>query len=104
MGTAAPTRAAIRPLAQGLNDTGKIALAVAGTTYFYFRKMAFGVLAGLLACSVVGGIGYRAVLLPNQSWILSTEAALSALKEVCAFPEGTSAWERSGCEGRAPKG
>jgi 4-amino-4-deoxy-L-arabinose transferase-like glycosyltransferase len=80
-----------------------IALAVAGTAYFYWRKMAFGVLAGLLACSVVGGIGYRAVLLPNQSWILSTEAALSALKEVCALPEGSSAWEHSGCEGRAPK-
>jgi hypothetical protein len=61
------------------------------------------VLAGLLACAVVGGIGYRAVLLPNQSWILSTEAALSALQEVCAFPEGSSAWQQSGCEDRAPK-
>ncbi|HEX5007891.1 MAG TPA: glycosyltransferase family 39 protein [Hyphomonadaceae bacterium] len=80
-----------------------IGLAAAGTAYFFFRKMAVGVLAGLLACSIVGGIGYRAVILPNQSWILSTEAALSALKEVCALPEGSSAWQQSGCEGRAPK-
>jgi 4-amino-4-deoxy-L-arabinose transferase-like glycosyltransferase len=87
----------------GIWPTVFIGLAVAGTAYFFWRKMAMGVLVGLLACSIVGGVGYRAVILPNQSWILSTEAALSALREVCAFPEGSSAWEQSGCEGRAPK-
>jgi hypothetical protein len=51
----------------------------------------------------VTGIGYRAVILPNQSWMLPTGAALSALKEVCALPEGSSAWAGSGCEGRAPR-
>jgi hypothetical protein len=80
-----------------------IALAVAGTAYFFLRKMPAGVMVGLLACAIAGGVSYRAVILPNQSWILSTEAALSALKEVCALPEGSAAWQQSGCEGRAPK-
>jgi hypothetical protein len=56
-----------------------------------------------VACSLVAGVGYRAVVLPNQLWMLSTGASLSALREVCALPEGTSAWRDSGCEGRAPK-
>ncbi|MDP3740616.1 MAG: glycosyltransferase family 39 protein [Hyphomonadaceae bacterium] len=80
-----------------------IILAAGGTAYAYWKKLPLGVLAGIVACSVVGGVGYRAVVLPNQSWILSTEASLSALKELCALPEGTAAWQKSGCEGRAPK-
>ena len=62
-----------------------------------------GLIAGLVACSAVAGIGYRALILPNQSWMLSTGASLSALREVCALPEGSAAWRESGCEGRAPK-
>jgi hypothetical protein len=77
--------------------------AVLGTAYGVWKKLPMVMLGGLLACSVVGGVGLRAVMLPNQSWILSTKAALSALKEVCALPEGTAVWKRSGCEGRPPK-
>jgi hypothetical protein len=80
-----------------------IGLAVAGTVYFVVKKIPAGVIIGLLACSIAGGVSYRAVLLPSQSWILSTEAALSALKEICALPEGSAAWQQSGCEGRAPR-
>ena len=80
-----------------------ILLAAGGTIYALVKKNPMGLIAGLVACSVVGGIGYRAAILPNQSWMLSTNASLSALKEVCALPEGSQQWRASGCEGRAPK-
>ena len=80
-----------------------IIAATAGTLYALVKKNAVGLIAGLVACSAVAGIGYRAVVLPNQAWMLSTGASLSALREVCALPEGSSAWRESGCEGRAPK-
>lgn len=80
-----------------------ILLAAGGTIYALVKKHAVGLIAGLIACSAVAGISYRAVILPNQSWMLATGASLSALREVCALPEGTAAWRESGCEGRAPK-
>jgi hypothetical protein len=79
-------------------------LAAAGATiYAVVKKHSVGLVAGIVACSAIAGIGYRAAILPNQAWMLPTGAALSALREVCALPEGTSAWKDSGCEGRAPK-
>jgi 4-amino-4-deoxy-L-arabinose transferase-like glycosyltransferase len=78
--------------------SGLIALAVAATIYSWWNKNPAGLLAGILACSAVAGIGYRAVVLPNQSWMLSTEASLSALKELCALPEGSAQWQNSGCD------
>jgi hypothetical protein len=74
-----------------------VILTAAATIYLFIKKNAEGVLAGIVACSVVGGVGYRAAVLPNQSWMLSTEASLSALRELCALPEGTAQWEDSGC-------
>ncbi len=95
---------------QAWNSTGigiwpslLILLAAGGTIYALVKKHTVGLLAGIIACSLVAGVGYRAVVLPNQSWMLSTGASLSALREVCALPEGTSAWRDSGCAGRAPK-
>lgn len=87
----------------GFWPTVLILLASGGTIYALVKKNAVGLLAGIVACSAVAGIGYRAAILPNQAWMLSTGASLSALKEICALPEGTSAWDDSGCEGRAPK-
>jgi 4-amino-4-deoxy-L-arabinose transferase-like glycosyltransferase len=90
----------------GVWPTLLILAAAGGLIFALVKKNPIGVIAGLLACSVVGGIGYRAIVLPNQAWMLSTNAALSALKEVCALPEGTQQWRDSGCEGqkfRAPK-
>ncbi len=87
----------------GLWPTILIALATIGTLYALFKKHQIGVLAGLVACSAIAGMGYRSVVLPNQAWMLSTGASLSALKELCALPEGTQQWRDSGCEGRAPK-
>jgi 4-amino-4-deoxy-L-arabinose transferase-like glycosyltransferase len=82
----------------GLWMTLAIVLAVGSTIYAYCKKIPMGVLVGLIACSVVGGVGYRAIVLPNQTWMLSTEASLSALRELCALPEGTAQWSKSGCE------
>lgn len=87
----------------GLWPTILILAAAGGTIYALVRKSPIGLMVGLVACSAIGGIGYRAVVLPNQSWMLSTNASLSALKEICALPEGSQQWRASGCEGRAPK-
>lgn len=83
----------------GLWPTILILLAAGGTIYALVKKNPMGLIAGLVACSAIGGIGYRAVILPNQAWMLSTGASLSALKEICALPEGTAQWKKSGCEG-----
>lgn len=72
------------------------------TIYAFIKRQAMGVLAGLLACSLVGGVAYRTMVLPHQSWILSTDAAVSALTEICALPQGSQRWKESGCSGRAP--
>ncbi len=87
----------------GLWPTILIVLAVGGTIYATIERMPMTMLGGIVVCSLVTGIFYRAAILPNQTWTLSTEAALSALKDVCALPEGTAAWDKSGCTGRAPK-
>lgn len=87
----------------GLWPTLLILAAAGGTIYALVRKSPIGLMAGIVACSAIGGIGYRAVVLPNQSWMLATNASLSALKEICALPEGSQQWRASGCEGRAPK-
>jgi 4-amino-4-deoxy-L-arabinose transferase-like glycosyltransferase len=79
-------------------------LAASGfTIYALVKKNAIWLMGGIIACSAIAGIGYRAVILPNQAWMLSTGASLSALREICALPEGSQAWKDSGCEGRAPK-
>src|SRR5262249_10419383 len=82
---------------QAWNATGigfipavRILLAAGGTISAVWKKLPLGVLAGLVACAVAGGVSYCAAVLPSQSWVLSSEAALSALKELCALPEGTA--------------
>jgi 4-amino-4-deoxy-L-arabinose transferase-like glycosyltransferase len=87
----------------GFWPTILILLAAGATIYAVVKKHTVGLIAGIVACSAIAGIGYRAAILPNQAWMLPTGASLSALREVCALPEGTSAWKDSGCEGRAPK-
>ncbi len=77
--------------------------ALGGTLYAVVKKNAAGLLAGIVACSAVTGMSYRGLILPNQAWMLATNASLSALREVCALPEGSAARAQSGCEGRAPK-
>jgi hypothetical protein len=82
----------------GLWVTMLIIVAGAATVYAWWKKSAMGLLGGIVLCALLGGVGYRAVLLPGQSWILSTEASLSALRELCALPEGSARWRESGCE------
>lgn len=81
----------------GLWPTSLILLATAGVAFAFWRKFALGVFAGVMAVGLIGGISFRGIILPNQAWILSSEAALSALREVCALPAGTAEWEKSGC-------
>jgi hypothetical protein len=87
----------------GIWPTLLILAVAAATLYALIKKNQAGVIAGIIACSAVAGISYRTIILPNQTWALSTSASLSALKELCALPEGTAAWQKSGCKGRAPK-
>jgi 4-amino-4-deoxy-L-arabinose transferase-like glycosyltransferase len=87
----------------GLWPSLLILLIAGATVYAFVRKSGLGVLAGLLGCSLIGGVALRTMVLPNQTWVLPSEAAMSALREVCAFPEGSARWNESGCEGRAPK-
>jgi hypothetical protein len=87
----------------GLWPTIFILLAGGATIYATIKREPLYMLGGILMCSLIGGISYRAFILPGQTWMLATEASLSALKDLCAFPEGTARWTESGCEGRAPK-
>ena len=87
----------------GIWPTLLMLAAMGWTFYALVKKNPVGLMAGLVACSAVTGIGYRAIVLPNQSWMLATGASLSALREICALPEGSAAWNESGCQGRAPK-
>lgn len=87
----------------GIWPTLLMLIAIGGTLYALVKKNAAGLLAGIVACSAITGISYRGLILPNQSWMLATNASLSALREVCALPEGSAALAQSGCEGRAPK-
>jgi 4-amino-4-deoxy-L-arabinose transferase-like glycosyltransferase len=81
----------------GYWPTALILLAAAGTVYACVKKQPLLILGGLVACSLIGGIAYRAVILPNQKWMLASEASIDALKEICALPDGTAAWRKSGC-------
>lgn len=81
----------------GLWPTLLILAAVAGVGYAFWRKSALGLFAGVILAGLIGGISYRGIILPNQAWILSSEAALSALREVCALPAGSAEWEKSQC-------
>lgn len=85
----------------GLWPTLLILATAAGTAYALIRKNLVGLLAGLVACSAAVGTGYRAVIMPNQSWMLSTNAAISALTELCALPAGTQLAKESGCDQKA---
>jgi 4-amino-4-deoxy-L-arabinose transferase-like glycosyltransferase len=88
----------------GIWVTLLIGVAALATAYAVWKKLPLLMLGGMMACALVVGVSYRAVVLPNQSWVLSSEAALSALKELCALPEGTAAWKKSGCAGQVVDG
>jgi 4-amino-4-deoxy-L-arabinose transferase-like glycosyltransferase len=87
----------------GVWVTVLIGIATLATAYAMWKKLPMLLLGGLFACALVGGVGYRALLLPGQSWMLSTNASVSALRELCALPEGTALAAKSGCTERAPK-
>jgi hypothetical protein len=81
-----------------------IAIAVAtlvAVTAFALRRID-ALLAGLIACSLAAGVSLRSSVLPAQSWMLASRAALDAMAEVCALPAGTAARERTGCPEGGP--
>ncbi len=88
----------------GLWPTLLIIAAAAGVGYAFWRRSALLVFALLIGTGMIGGIAYRGVVLPNQSWVLATPAALDALREVCALPADTARWRESGCAEAAPDG
>ncbi|MBI1338992.1 phospholipid carrier-dependent glycosyltransferase [bacterium] len=74
----------------------------AGVVFASVRGRRAAALGGLVAASFVAGWLYRAVLLPNQSWMLATPAAIETLAEVCGLPEGAArdkAAARAGADG-----
>lgn len=73
------------------------------TILAFIRRRPAHLLAGLAACALATGIGYRAIILPNQTWTLATEASLAALGEVCGLPEASAVRKASGCTGAGPK-
>lgn len=87
----------------GLWTTLGLCVASVWTCWAFLNRRAVHLLAGLLACAVTGGIGLKGLVLPNQSWMLATNASIDALGEICAFPEGTAIHKASGCSGPAPK-
>lgn len=80
-------------------------IAIFAVTLTTVLVCAFGrlrqTLLALLACALITGVSYRSLLLPNQGWTLATEAALEALTEVCALPDG-AARDKTDCTGEAP--
>jgi 4-amino-4-deoxy-L-arabinose transferase-like glycosyltransferase len=79
-----------------------IGVCVLLTGIAFFRKMHLAAMGGMIVCALAAGVSYRTLVLPNQTWLLHTEAALSALNEVCAAPEGTAQRRASGCDGQGP--
>lgn len=86
----------------GLWPAFLVTVIAGATIYAFIKRQSSFVLAGLLACALIGGVAYRTMILPNQTWVLPTKAAESALAELCAFPAETTLWKQSGCTGRAP--
>jgi 4-amino-4-deoxy-L-arabinose transferase-like glycosyltransferase len=88
----------------GLWPTLLILLPTGVAIYALLRRMPMVLIGSLVACALVTGFVYRVMVLPNQDWMLSSRAAVSALEEVCALPEGTAAARRaSQCIDRAPQ-
>jgi 4-amino-4-deoxy-L-arabinose transferase-like glycosyltransferase len=86
----------------GLWPSLLILLATAGTAYALVRRLPIPLMGGLVACAIITGFCYRVLVLPNQSWMLASRAAVDALAEICALPEGTAAARATSCIDRAP--
>ncbi len=65
-------------------------LTVGGTIYLSVMKRLEAAFLALIACSCVVGVSLRSIILPNQDWMLATNAAVDALNSVCAMPAGSA--------------
>ncbi len=80
-----------------------IAIATGGAIYAAMVRSPLGVIGAVLACTLTLAFTYRAFVLPNQSWVLPTPAALAALDEVCARPVGAPRPSDSACTEPPPQ-
>ncbi len=65
--------------------------AVMTVFVFSFLRKFDAALIALIGCALIAGVSLRAVVLPNQTWIIATDAAMAALDGVCGYPEGSAA-------------
>ncbi len=63
---------------------------ISATTWTFIQKRWELTFLALIGCSLIVGGSLRGVVLPKQDWIIATNAAMSALREVCGFPEGAA--------------
>ncbi len=80
-----------------------VAIATGGAIYATIVRSPVGVIAAVLACTLTLAFTYRTFVLPNQSWVLPTNAALEAIDEVCARPVGAPLARGSTCTDTAPR-
>ncbi len=66
-------------------------IATLTTIYFFVRKQFETTLIALVGCALIVGVSLRTVILPKQSWIIATNAAMASLDEVCGFPKDSAA-------------
>ncbi len=71
-----------------------ILTVLAASVFFIMRKFDAALLA-IIACSIVAGVSLRAVILPNQTWVIATDAAMATLEDICGFPENTAARKKA---------
>lgn len=79
-----------------------IAIATGGAIYATLVRSQLGVIGAILACTLTLAFSYRAFLLPNQTWVLPTTAALEAIDEICARPVGAPVAKNSTCTDPPP--
>lgn len=70
-------------------------LIVSTTIYFFIQQKFEAALLSLVGCALVVGVSLRTVVLPNQTWVIATDAAMKALDGVCGFPEESAARKQS---------
>jgi hypothetical protein len=66
-------------------------VVTSATLFFFFKQQYDRAFFAIIACSLIVGTSLRGLILPNQSWIIATYAAMAALDEVCGYPEGSAA-------------
>ncbi|MFC7291609.1 ArnT family glycosyltransferase [Hirschia litorea] len=70
-------------------------IVTVSTAYFFIKQQFDAALISLVVCALVVGVSLRTVILPNQTWVIATDAAMKALEGVCGFPKDSAAHKRT---------